>query len=121
MANELLRHIKVGGVFELKMWATSRTDNRGQTVIAYDFRRIGTDEPIFAAEDFAGSPMHADDSDDTVEGLLGFLTLRPGDTDQDYFDDYTKEQMDFALSQMCETMQWEAREHEWEDLIDGNA
>jgi len=121
MANELLRHIRIGGVFELKMWATSRTDNRGQTIIAYDFRRVGTDEPIFAAEDFAGSPMHSDDSDDAVEALLGFLTLRPGDTDQDYFDNYTKEQMDFCLSQQCETMQFEASEHAWGDLTNGDA
>lgn len=120
MANELLRHIRIGGVFELKMWATARIDNRGQTIIAYDFRRTGSEEPIFAAEDFAGSPMHGDDSNEVVEALLGFLTLRPGDTDQDYFEEYTKEQMDFALSQMCETMQLEASEHEWEDLTGGN-
>jgi hypothetical protein len=28
--------------------------------------------------------------------LLGFLSLKPGDTDREYFDDYTQEQLDFV-------------------------
>jgi hypothetical protein len=36
--------------------------------------------------------MNADDSDETVRGLMGFLTLRPGDTDDEYFENYTKAQ-----------------------------
>jgi hypothetical protein len=40
--------------------------------------------------------MHATDSNETLRALLGFLTLKPGDTDREYFDDYTPAQMAFA-------------------------
>jgi hypothetical protein len=41
---------------------------------------------------------------------MGFLTLKPGDTDSDYFAEYTPEQMDYcqryAESLSCEVMGW---------------
>lgn len=40
--------------------------------------------------------MHADDSRETVAGLLHFLALRPGDTDRDYFDSYTPAQLEWC-------------------------
>jgi hypothetical protein len=43
---------------------------------------------LFQGEDFAGSPLHTDDLDETVAALLSFLSLRPGDTDREYFDNY---------------------------------
>ncbi len=51
---------------------------------------------LFEGEDFGNSPMHAIDSDATVGSLMGFLTLRPGDTDADYFDAYTPEQLAYC-------------------------
>ncbi len=33
------------------------------------------------------------DGDQTVRGVLGFLALRPGDVEADYFDRYTPEQL----------------------------
>lgn len=80
--------------FKLVMWGTDRTDSRGQTVIAYEFFHDG--KLVFQGEDFCGSPMHADDADETVAALLSFLALRPGDTDEEYFEKYTPEQMEFA-------------------------
>lgn len=35
--------------------------------------------------------------------LLGFLTLRPGDTDREYFDKYTPAQLEYA-NQHAETL-----------------
>ena len=58
------------------------------------FRRVST--VLFAGDDYSPSPMHSIDGDDAVEGLMGFLTLRPGDTDPDYFAGYTPEQMAFC-------------------------
>jgi hypothetical protein len=89
----------MGPKFRLEMWATSRNDRRGQTIIGYQLSEItseGTIVPIFEGEDFAGSPLHADDSDETLRSLLGFLTLRPSDTDREYFENYTERQMDFV-------------------------
>ena len=90
-----------GPRFALTMWATDRIDQRGQTTIGYRLN-MGR-QTLFTGEDFNGSPMHADDSDATVKALMGFLTLCPGDTDREYFDTYTPEQMDFC-SQYAEIL-----------------
>src|SRR5690349_15058841 len=72
--------------FRLEMFDTGTTDR-----LAYRFFDNGT--LIFEGDDFHASPLHAIDGDATVAGLLAFLSLRPGDTDPDYFADYTSEQM----------------------------
>lgn len=93
---ELIRHVRLRyhPEYELKVWDTGRCDWRGQTVLGYEFSdHQGT---IFAGEDFSGSPMNADDSDETLICLLGFLTLRPGDTDAEYFANYSDVQHHFA-------------------------
>ena len=91
--NAQLRHVRLDG-FELLTSDTGRCDRRGQTYIQYSLvTPEGT--TIFDGSDFAGSPCHSDDSDETLRALLGFLTLRLGDTDREYFDDYTAEQIAF--------------------------
>ena len=62
---------------------------------------------LFEGEDFGCSPLHAIDSDETIAALLGFLTLRPGDTDSEYFADYTPRQLEFC-DQHAEALAWEA-------------
>lgn len=53
-------------------------------------------EPLFQGDDY-GVPMHKSiDGDGSIAGLLGFLSLRPGDTDPDYFDAYTERQRDWC-------------------------
>ncbi len=104
---DILRDVKLealtGRVWRLTTWDTGRQDRRGQAYIGY---RLVSPEgrAIFEGEDFAGSPMNADDSDATLRALLGFLTLKLGDTDSKYFDDYTPEQLAFAGSYECEAM-----------------
>lgn len=94
--DRILRCVELGATgYYLLTWSTGRYDRRGQSYIGYAFGRTDEGEPLFAGEDFAGSPMHADDSDETLRSLLGFLTLRQGDTDADYFDDYTPRQLEF--------------------------
>lgn len=82
------------GRFRLELRDTGRRDWRGQSKLAYRFTDGG--KVIFEGDDFAGSPMHADDSDETVAALLSFLSLLPGDTDPDYFDRYSPAQLDWA-------------------------
>lgn len=99
-----------GPAFTLTMHATDRTDSRGCTYIGYELvERAPGEEPVvlFQGEDFCGSPMHADDSNETVASLMSFLTLRPGDTDADYFAEYTADQRAYcdehaeALAMAC--------------------
>ena len=80
--------------FRLTLYNPNRRDHMGKNVLAYRFTDKG--KVIFQGEDFACSPMHSVDSLSTVYSLLGFLSLRPGDTDKEYFDKYTPEQLAWA-------------------------
>lgn len=119
---DYLRRVRIPGAligdrgYRLDMWDTGQRDWRGQTLIGnrfwrgqtligYRFWRVGQSRtPLFEGEDFAGSPLHSDDSDQTVALLLMFLVLRPGDTEREYFDRYTAEQMAWAESHECEAL-----------------
>jgi len=90
-----------GPVFSLTMWDSGRSDWRGCSYIRYRLTMGG--RALFEGDDFAGSPMHAIDADETAASLLGFLTLRPGDTDAEYFQDYTPAQRDYC-KQHAETL-----------------
>jgi len=94
----------MGPIFHLAVWDTGRTDSRGQSYLGYQLTTHGT--TIFQGEDFAGSPLHADDSDETISSLMSFLTLRPGDTDSEHFEGYSTAQLDFA-SEHAEALSWE--------------
>ncbi len=54
------------------------------------YQLIVNDVVMFSGDDLT-TPMH-DDLDGAARAALGFLTLRPGDTDADYFDGYTPAQ-----------------------------
>ena len=97
-SQDTLRHVRLESLHTLRTWDTGRTRGTGmmaRTCIGYELREPdGT--VVFVGDDFGSSPMHADDSDEALRALLGFLTLRPGDTDAEYFADYTPEQLAFA-------------------------
>lgn len=92
-----------GPVFRLKTWDTGRTIG-GKNCVGYRLSmgmpNIVGNPPVwtvlFEGEDFGCSPLHAIDSDACVAGIMGFLTLRPGDTDREYFDSYTPEQLEYC-------------------------
>lgn len=61
---------------------------------------------IFSGRDFSPSPLWFSRhgygetlGKKALYSLLGFLTLQPGDTDKEYFQNYTQEQLDFVKSQ----------------------
>lgn len=90
-----LRHVKLPGGFTLETWDTNRRDEYGKSILGYCLRDKDR-KRIFAGEDFCCSPCHCVDSNESLHGLLTFLTLRPGDTDDEYFQDYTSAQLRFA-------------------------
>ena len=121
MAYELIRRVIVrpyrkrcGPAFTLAMFDTGRRDSRGCTRIAYTLHMTGRRGPLFNGSDFCASPLHADDSDSAVAGLIGFLTLRPGDTDSEYFDSYTQAQLDYC-SEHAESLSCACRDRFGED------
>ena len=82
--------------FRLELFDTGKQDSYGKQTLTYEFYDQ-TSYPIFEGANFHCSPLHGIDSDATVGALLGFLSLRPGDTDREYFEDYTPEQMAWCL------------------------
>lgn len=88
-----MEHIRTWteGPYKLDMWDTFRRDSFGKSVLRYEFRH--DEELIFEGEDFCPGASTAIDSDEAVASLLGFLSLSPGDTDEEYFDDYTEAQI----------------------------
>lgn len=82
-----------GNGFRLELWDTYQTD-RGKSRLAYQF--FHNDALVFEGDDFCASPMHSVDGDETARSLLGFLSLQPGDTDPEYFDSYTPDQLEWA-------------------------
>jgi hypothetical protein len=101
MPYELIKRWRKNG-FKLLVYATWRRDNMGKEILAYKLR--DNDKLIFKGADFHCSPLHAIDSKNAVEGILGFLSLKPGDTDREYFDDYTPAQMEWCQSSRCEEL-----------------
>lgn len=77
--------------------------NEGRYYLSYRFSDTRA-KVVFTGDDFSPSPWHAIDTIQVIYSLLGFLTLRPGDTDADYFDGYTPEQLDWCKSARCEEL-----------------
>lgn len=82
-----------GDGFALEMFYAG-VSNRGSAKVAYRF--YDGERLIFEGDDYGPSPCWAYDGDESVASLLAFLSLRPGDTDSEYFDDYTPEQLAWA-------------------------
>ncbi len=113
-AENLLRKVRLqpylrgrGPVFYLLLWDEHNWHgNRRYLSYRLTMRERGRSVVLFEGSDFGPSPMWADDSDATVAGVMAFLTLRPGDTDDEYFRDYTPRQLGYcsmhAESLACE-------------------
>lgn len=114
-----------GPTFILDTWDTGRTGYNGKWLVGY---RLVMAEPnpewrgdvsrnagpktvrtvLFEGDEFSPGAGMCVDSDEAIEGLMGFLTLRPGDTDREYFDNYTPAQLEYcsqhAEALSCEVM-----------------
>jgi hypothetical protein len=74
-----------------------RGTSQGHTIVNYTFTNP-QGETIFSGSDFRVPPIHSCDGIEAAASLLSFLTLRSGDTDSEYFDDYTPAQIEFRDS-----------------------
>lgn len=94
--------------FTLIVWDTYERRDYGKFRLAYQLRMHlgGETSVLFDGADFC--TPEAIDSDSTIESLMGFLTLRPGDTDEGYFEGYTEAQREFC-SQHAETLSCEVQ------------
>src|SRR5262245_7011662 len=76
--------------YKLELFETPHTIG-SHTRIGYRLRRHG--RTVFVGDDIGVPPTDTLDGDDTLHGVLTFLSLRPGDTDPEHFDTYTPEQL----------------------------
>lgn len=89
---ERVRQCRFGG-YSLTLYDIYSRDDMGKDMLRYVFKHGR--KVIFDGADFACSPLHAIDSDSCIKSVMGFLTLRVGDTDAEYFDGYNDVQKAF--------------------------
>jgi hypothetical protein len=85
---ELMRDVQLGD-FRVQLFYFGSHERTGYRF--YDGERV-----IFQGKDYGSSRMDCIDSDNAVYGLLRFLSLRQGDVDSEYFDNYTEEQLNWV-------------------------
>lgn len=84
------------------------TGNPGQRVyLGYQFFDYAYDDGpplIFIGDDYSPSPAHKVPSDEATFGLLGFLSLQKGDTDNEFFMGYSERQFAWRDSARCQDL-----------------
>ena len=94
----------MGPTFTLELYDLNQSDSAGRFAVGYKLteKRPGQKRSrvLFECKDpvCAVFVHSAVDSDETVENVLTWLTLRPGDTDAEWFESYSRDQLDFANS-----------------------
>jgi hypothetical protein len=81
-----------GPIFHLAILDTGVIAEYGKHVYSYRLDQIepnGKRTPLFQGHDYCA---HAWPREALIADLMGFLTLKPGDTDDDYFAKYTETQ-----------------------------
>lgn len=68
------------------------------------YQMLKDDSILFQGNDYKPSPLNCIDSLQSILDLFGFLTVQSGDTDKEYFKNYTPEQLAFADSFECENL-----------------
>lgn len=101
MYKEKIKTFRKFGV-TVHLFDTNKKDSDGRNILTYELKQGRT--VIFSGSDYGVSPMISTDSLDAVSDLLRFLTLKPGDTDSEYFDNYTEKQFEFINSNTCELL-----------------
>lgn len=88
----------MGPRFTLHLYDVNATDSAGRYGVGY--RLLMGREVVFECLNSEGCAYghHSVDGDAAVRNVMGWLTLRPGDTDAEYFAAYTPEQLEFCSS-----------------------
>lgn len=97
------RHVRVGPL-RILMWDTYTSDHCHRTILGYAVWFNDEPDALFVGDDLHVPQSQVIDSDRAVCSLVSFLTLRPGDTDPDHFDNYTPEQKEWASSNTCDEL-----------------
>lgn len=88
----------------------------GRAQYSYTLRVDG--KILFSGDDYGPSPMDPVGSIGSLIGLLGFLTLKEGDTDGEYFKNYTAAQLEFSQSDLCQELSMICYDYESDEIDD---
>jgi hypothetical protein len=97
--------------FTLELWDTHVPTGSGylaHTLLAYRFSDRGT--VVFAGDRFAPPSGVCVDSDECVAAVLFWFTLKPGDTEGEFFESYSPLQMSWVESTRADDLSAIARE-----------
>lgn len=94
----------------ITLWGTGIRDKWCKQICDYSMKVKG--KVLFKGTDFCPSPFHKLTTKAPWVDLAGWMTLKEGDTDQEYFKDYTKEQLDWTKSELCNELEQEAYDYE---------
>jgi hypothetical protein len=94
----------------VSLYTTPESDGMGRSRLAYVLKWDG--KTVFEGDDYFPAPSVAIDSLDAIATLLGWLTLQKGDTDSEYFENYTPLQWEWTDSRACEIAKLWADERE---------
>jgi hypothetical protein len=89
--------------FKLTMWDMNDVGIHGKTRIGYEFvdtryEDAEQNDLVFEGTDFYSPAHECPDSERTMWSLLSFLALGKGDTDREYFENYTPFQLEWRDS-----------------------
>lgn len=70
----------------------------------FEYELWDNGELIFDLADYSTGPGGADDGEEMVYSLLHFLTLQPGDTDDEYFDSWTERQIEWVGGESADNL-----------------
>jgi len=100
MESRLLRDVRICG-HRLIVWDDHTHYGTGQHRVRFAFYLPRARTPLFVSE-CGVAPSDPIDSDAALVGILGWLVLKPGDTDSGYFAEYTAAQLDWCQGSAAE-------------------
>ena len=106
--------------FRLELYPMRPAGPADITAVAYRFWDLSPDwraRPVFTGPDWHPSVLHSVDGAESVRGLLVFLSLRPGDTDADYFVSYTSRQLAWRDARAEDLAPWALAPEETGDPV----
>lgn len=95
--------------FTVLLWSRYAAGLNVPNTEKHAYRIIDTDSTlaggiIFEGCDFGPRPIHPWDSAQSFGSMIRFKTLQPGDTDQEYFDNYTPAQLAWCQSMRAQEL-----------------
>lgn len=87
----LFRDVVVPPGYRLRLYCAGSAPN-GRSLLGYEFF-TPDGKLLFDGREYSPSPHTSVDSDDSIVGLLDFLSLDPEENDSEIFEGYTPEQL----------------------------